>query len=133
MIKHLVLVSLLVSLSACASVFEGNTQKVKVEVINVANNKYIPEARCTITDEMNAIYLVTENPSLVKIKKGQGTLQVDCKKEGFIQKNSEVRDSFDSTAFLNVFTGGVGFFVDAVSGAMLPYPSHIVIRMVEDK
>lgn len=133
MIKHLALVSTLVLLGACASVFEGNTQRVKLEVINVANNKYIPDARCTIVDEMNTTYLVTENPSIVKIKKGQGTLQVSCKKAGFLQKNYEVPNSFDSTAFLNVFTFGVGFFVDAVSGAILEYPNSIVIRMVEDK
>lgn len=133
MIKNLLLISLVFSISACATAFDGATQKIKVEVVSVENNKLLKGARCTASDEMDSIYIVSDNPGIIKVKKGQGVLQFDCKKEGYVQKNTDVQESFNNTAIFNIFTGGVGFFFDAVSGAMLEYPSHVIIRMEEDR
>ncbi len=131
--KNLLLVMSLFSISACATVFDGATQKIKVEVVNVSDNKLLKGARCTATDEMESIYIVSDNPGTLKIKKGQGVLQFDCKKPGYVQKNTDIQEYFNNTAFFNIFTLGAGFFVDAVSGAILEYPSHVIIKMEEDR
>jgi len=119
----------LLFISACATAFDGATQKIKVEVVSVEDNKLLKGVRCAVTDEMDSIYMVADNPGIIKVKKGQGVLQFDCKKSGYIQKNNEVQESFNNTAVYNVLTLGIGFFVDAISGAMLEYPSHVIIRM----
>ena len=129
MIKNLVLIGVLFSLSACATLFDGSTQKIKVEVVNFEDNKILKGVRCTVTDEMEYIYMVPDNPGMIKVKKGQGALLFDCKKDGYFQKNAIARESFNNTAFFDVLTLGAGFFVDAVSGAILEYPSHVIIKM----
>jgi len=132
MIRSLVLIGILILVAACATLFDGSTQKIKVEAINIEDNKILQGVRCTATDEMESIYMVADNPAIIKVKKGQGALQFDCKKPGYIQKNSIATESFNSAAFFNVFTLGTSFVVDAVSGAMLEYPSHVIIRMEEE-
>ena len=133
MMKHYVCVVVLLALSACATVFDGSNQNINVEAINIANNKPVKDAKCTITDEMGRIYMVSDNPGHVKVRKGQGVLRFDCKKPGFEQKNTVANETFNSTAFFNVFTLGAGFFVDAVTGATLEYPENIIIRMEEER
>ena len=32
-----------------------------------------------------------------------------------------------------LITGGLGFIVDSVTGAMLEYPSHVIIKMENEK
>jgi hypothetical protein len=132
MIKYLILTVMLVFTAACATLFDGTRQKIKVEAVNISDNKILKGVRCTVTDEMESIYMLAENPGIIRVKKGQGALQFDCKKNGYIQKNAIASESFNGTAFFNVFTGGVGFMVDAVTGAMLDYPSHVIIRMEEE-
>jgi len=132
MTKHLVLSILLVSLGACATIFDGGTQRIEVQAVDVVSNKPLSGARCIVSDEMGVTYMVSDNPGTVKVKKGHGILSVDCKRPGFVQKNREVPEAFNNTAFLNIFTAGAGFFVDAVSGAVMEYPKKIVIRMEEE-
>ncbi len=132
MIRNLALIGILVVVASCATLFDGATQKIKVETVDVFDNKLLKGARCTVTDEMESIYMVADNPAIVKVRKGQGALQFDCKKPGYVQKNSIAGESFNNTAFFNIFTLGAGFMVDAVSGAMLEYPSHVIIRMEQE-
>lgn len=132
MMKKCISVVVLLVLGACATIYDGGTQRIKVEVINVENNKILRGARCSVSDEMGSLYLMDDNPGNIKVKKGQGTLEFNCKKEGYIQKNTDAAESFNSTAFFNVFTLGAGFFVDSVSGAMLEYPKKVIIRMAPE-
>jgi hypothetical protein len=127
--RKIISLALLIGLGACATMFDGSTQNINVSAINVATNKPLKGASCTVSDEVGAIYMVNENPGIVKVKKGQGALRFDCKKPGYAQKNNEVQESFNNTGFFNIFTLGSGFFVDAVTGAGLEYPTHVIIRM----
>lgn len=129
--KYAVLL-LLPLLAACATAFDGSTQRIKIEVVGIEDNKLLNGARCTITDEMESVFMLSDNPGSIKVRKGQGTLQFDCKKPGYVQKNMFVQETFNNTAIFNVFTLGIGFFLDAVSGAILEYPSHVVIRMEQE-
>lgn len=127
--RKIISLALLITLGACATIFDGSSQKVKVSVIDTATNKPLKGAACTISDEVGAVYMVSENPGTVKIKKGQGALRFDCKKPGYVQKDNDIQESFNSTGFFNVLTLGSGFFVDAVTGAGLEYPDNIIILM----
>ena len=132
MIKKCILVSMLGVLGACASIYDGGTQRIKVEVISIEDNKPLRGARCSVSDEMGSLYVLNDNPGSIKVKKGQGRLEFDCKKSGYLQRNTDANESFNPTAFFNVFTLGVGFFVDSVTGAMLEYPNKVVIKMAPE-
>lgn len=131
--KKSIFITILFFVSACASIYDGGTQRIKVEVISVENNLPLRGARCSISDEMGTVYVMDDNPGSIVVKKGQGTLEFSCKKAGYIQKNTDATERFNGTAFFNVFTLGAGFFVDAVTGAMLEYPKKIVIRMAPEE
>lgn len=127
--RKIISLALLITLGSCATIFDGSTQKINVSIIDSSTNKPLKGVACTISDEVGAIYMVSENPGNVKIKKGQGALRFDCKKPGYVQKDNDIQESFNNTGFFNVFTLGSGFFVDAVTGAGLEYPTNVIIRM----
>jgi hypothetical protein len=72
------------------------------------------------------------NPGSAIVSRSNGSLQVNCKKEGYIQLNTAVGDSFNSTTLVNVLFWP-GFIVDAVTGAYKKYPSHYVVSMEKAK
>lgn len=127
--RKIISVVLLSSLTACATIFDGTTQNINVSAISTVSNKPLKGTACTVSDEVGTIYMVSDNPGVVKVKKGQGSLRFDCKRTGYTQKSNDVQEKFNNTGLFNVLTFGTGLIVDAITGAGLEYPSTVVIRM----
>jgi hypothetical protein len=117
-----------VMLAGCATVFTGTTQRIDVQAIDTVNHQVIPGASCTVTDGQGAELAVGGNPGSVIVSKGKGALNVRCSRPGYVQKQVGVGQSFNGWTVVNVlFWPGV--LVDAATGAITKYPSHITVLM----
>jgi hypothetical protein len=119
---------LMVALAGCATVFSGTTQRIDVQAVNIVNHQPILGARCTVIDGQGAELLVGSNPGSVVVTKGKGALNVRCVRPGYVQKQVGVGQSFNAWTIVNVLFWP-GLLVDAATGAIVNYPSHITVLM----
>lgn len=116
------------TLAGCATVFTGTTQRIDVQAVDTATHHPIAGARCTVTDGQGSELVVDSNPGSVIVTKGKGSLNVRCTRAGYVQKQVGVGQSFNAWTIVNVlFWPGV--LVDAATGAIQKYPSHITVLM----
>lgn len=129
--KWLGLVGLTLSASlvaGCATIFTGTTQTVNVQAIDEKTNATIPGAKCTLTDGKGRVYALNSNPGNTIITKGQGALDARCVVAGYHQKQVGVGQDFNAWTVANVLFWP-GLIVDAATGAVQKYPSHITVIM----
>ena len=79
-----------------------------------------------------ALHTVPNNPGSVSVKRGDGSLDIICKKDGYKQLNTMVGDSFNGTTVVNILYWP-GFLVDAATGAYKKFPTHYVVNMEKIK
>jgi hypothetical protein len=127
-LKKVVVGLLALTLAGCATIFSGTTQTINVQVVDENTNKVIPNARCNITDGKGRVYAVSSNPATITVTKGQGALDTRCKAAGYRQKQVGVGESFNAWTVANVLFWP-GLLVDAATGAVQKYPSHITVLM----
>jgi hypothetical protein len=116
------------TLSGCATIFTGTSQSVNIRAVDSANNQPLKGVTCSITDGKGIVYAVPANPGSVQITKGHGALSPNCQKVGYIQKNFGVGEDFNAVTIVNILFWP-GFIVDAMTGSMHKYPSHITVFM----
>jgi hypothetical protein len=126
-IKTLGVFALVASLAACATIITGTTQRIDVQVIDSSNN-LISDAKCKIIDGKGINYIVASNPGTITVTKGNGALTPMCTKAGYKQTSFGMGQSFNAVSIVNVLFWP-GFIVDAATGAITEYPSHIVVYM----
>jgi len=114
--------------AGCATVMSGTTQTINVQAIDEKTNETIPGAKCTVTDGKGRVYPVTSNPGSVVVTKGQGALDTRCLVKGYHQKQVGVGQDFNAWTVANVLFWP-GLIVDAATGAVQKYPSHITVIM----
>lgn len=119
-------------LSGCATVLTGTSQNITLQAINAKTNEPLEDVVCTIRDSNGMIYAVPSNPGTVNINKGRGGLIPQCKKDGYKQLSYGVGDSFNAITIVNVLFWP-GFLVDAATGSLNKYPSHISVMMEPKK
>ena len=125
-----ILAAISVALSGCATVITGTTQPLSVQVIDAKNNQLIPNATCMIADGKGNHYPVRTNPGSVTVSKGNGALQINCQSKGYRQAAIGVGQSFNTWSIANILFWP-GFIVDAVTGSIQKYPSHVTVLMVK--
>lgn len=116
-------------LQGCATIISGTTQTISVQAINEQNHQIIPGALCTITDGKGRVYPINSNPGNVLVSKGQGALSVNCHKQGYKQTQIGIGESFNGWTVANIIFWP-GAIVDAATGAIQKYPSHITVLML---
>ncbi|MBA2654150.1 MAG: hypothetical protein H0U71_03665 [Gammaproteobacteria bacterium] len=116
-------------ISGCATIVSGTTQPIHLQAIDYQTHEIIPGAVCTLTDSKGRTYGFNSNPGTVVVTKGQGALVACCQKPGYFQKQVGIGQSFNAWTIANVILFWPGVFVDAYSGAMQKYPSHITVLM----
>lgn len=126
--KKIFFVLSLLSLSGCATVFTGSTQTISIKVEDNASKDALTGVSCNVTDSHGGHYVLSSNPGVITVTKGNGPLTVLCKKPGYQQVNTSVGDSFNGATLVNVIFWP-GFLVDGASGAYRKYPSHYVVAM----
>lgn len=126
--KTTTLLLLPIILSGCATIFTGTSQNINIQAVSSKDNETLKGVRCTIRDGEGTIYAVPSNPGSISIRKGKGSLTPKCRKTGYKQITYGVGENFNAITFVNVLFWP-GFIVDAVTGSMNKYPSHIAVLM----
>jgi hypothetical protein len=116
------------ALAGCATVFTGSTQNIHVQAIDSNNNTILKDVSCTLTDAKGVIYAIHGNPGSALVTKGAGVITPNCTKKGYVQKTFGAGESFNAVTMVNILFWP-GFIVDAMSGSMHKYPSHITVVM----
>lgn len=116
-------------LTGCATIVTGSTQPIHLQAIDARTHHIIPGAMCTLYDSAGRTYVFNSNPGTVIVNKGQGALIARCHRPGYIQTQVGVGQNFNAWTVANVILFWPGIFVDAMSGAMQQYPSHITVLM----
>ncbi|MDX1900739.1 MAG: hypothetical protein SFW66_01885 [Gammaproteobacteria bacterium] len=117
------------TLSGCATIMSGgSTQTINVQAVDNDSGQPIQGAVCQVSNAKSQMSYVSGNPGTVSVSNGGGALTVACTKKGYIQTRTASGDSFNAWAIGNVIFWP-GFIVDAVTGAMTRYPSHITVVM----
>lgn len=127
-INKIFLIAPIFLMCSCATIFSGKTQNLHVKVIDEATNQELQDCKCILKEPNGTQYTIASNPGTVAVSRGSGAIEIICKKEGYIQHNTSVADSFNGTTIANVLFWP-GFIVDAASGAYKKYPSHYVVNM----
>jgi hypothetical protein len=115
--------------AGCATIISGTTQPIHLQAIDARTHEIIPGAMCTLCDSKGRMYEYNTNPGVVIVTKGQGALTAHCIVPGYRQKEVGIGSSFNAWTIANVILFWPGIFVDALSGAIQNYPSHITVLM----
>lgn len=127
-IRNVLCIMMVFILSACGTVLSSSSQEINIKVVDAESGDLIPAPNCDITSPGGSISTMHENPGIVSVPRGGGTLQVHCRKKHYNQSAVSVGDSFNSVTLVNVLFWP-GFIVDTVSGAYKKYPTHYVVQM----
>lgn len=130
-LKFIVIFPILLILTACATIFSGTSQTVNIQAVDQQDNSILSDVNCIVTDGKGTSYPVTGNPGIITAARGNGTLQVNCKKDGYTQTNIGTGSSFNAVTIANVLFWP-GFIIDGISGSYAKYPSHIVVQMAQE-
>jgi len=111
-------------LCGCATVVSGTQQSVFVET------PFVEGAECTLRDSKSGSWYLPGTPGSATVTKGDGPLNIVCKKKGYTTGTVSVDDEFAGATLGNIILGGgIGVFVDAASGAAQKYPDKIIVWM----
>lgn len=113
------------SVTGCATIASGTNQS-----LTIVTEKDVFGASCKLTDKKGGTWYLPDSPGSVTVRKGDGPMTIICKKEGYKPCTLVVDESISGATFGNIIAGGgIGIFVDAVSGAAQHYPDKIVVWM----
>lgn len=113
-----------VGLGGCATIVEGNDQVVHFDTEPSG-------ATCSISRSGEGLlYPSFKTPTSLNIEKDKDQLVVSCKKDGCREKVFHTNSNFEGWTLGNLVFGGIiGLGVDAASGALNEYPSHVQIPL----
>jgi hypothetical protein len=114
------------TLAGCATVFSGSTQTINVKVVDSTTGSDLEGFTCSVRDLSGNETQIIDG--VVIVKKGNGALHVSCKKDGYRLKNIGIGSGFNGVSLVNILAP-IGFLVDALTGSMWEFPSHIVVSM----
>lgn len=114
--------------SGCATITTGTTQS-----ITVITEKDVAGAKCELTDSKGGQWYVNSTPGTVSVHKGDGPMTVICRKDGFKPATLLVEESVAGATLGNIIIGGgIGIFIDAMSGSAQRYPDKIIVWVEPD-
>jgi hypothetical protein len=115
---------LLLALPGCATIVSGTQQSLFVDTPEVEG------ATCQLNDSKGGSWYLGNTPGSVSVAKGNGPMNVMCKKEKYKSASVSVEEEIAGATLGNVILGGgVGILVDAASGAAQKYPDRTIVWM----
>lgn len=116
------------TMTGCATVVSGTQQSVFIDT------PYVEGAECKLQDSKHGNWYLPATPGAVTVLKGNGPMNVICKKTGYQTATVSADDEFAGATLGNIILGGgIGVFVDAASGAAQKYPDKIIVWMKPNK
>jgi len=113
-------------LPGCATIIDGSTQNLTVSTEPAG-------ATCTLDREGMRVAIVSPTPGTIRIDKSKRDIAVSCRKPGFQTAQVGHVSGFRGTTFGNlILGGGVGFIVDASTGASFEYPPEVKVAMAPE-
>ncbi|MBF0137522.1 MAG: hypothetical protein H7833_12415 [Magnetococcus sp. DMHC-1] len=127
-VKKIIAATGTMMLVGCATIVSGSLQSISV------NTGKVYGAMCELTDKKGGKWYVPTTPGTATVRKGDGPMDVVCRKEGYTIGQLTVEETIAGATFANILIGGgIGILVDAASGAAQQYPDQIVIWMEPEK
>lgn len=123
MIRLASLLMLTALLPACATILEGSSQEMTVDTSPAGAN-------CSFDRKGDHLGDIAPTPGSLKLEKSKNDLSVTCAKPGYATATVMQQPKFVGTTFLNLLVGGgIGFIVDASSGANFVYPAQVKLDL----
>lgn len=110
-------------LPGCATITTGTDQ-----AIRIVTEKDVVGASCTLADSKGNRSFIPRTPGTTYITRGDAPLTIRCSKPGYKPTTLIVEEGIAGATMGNVILGGgIGFILDAASGAGQRYPDKVVI------
>jgi len=118
------------SLPGCATLTGSNQQQVAVHVI--LDYREVSGVGCVLSNSAGRWFVTA--PGLVTIRKSEGPLAIDCKKDGVGAAREVVASRFGTGELIGnaVVSAGLGYYVDRRSGAGFDYPATLTVMLQPD-
>ena len=115
------------TLQGCATLTGSNQQAVAVYAI--LDHREVSGVGCVLSNPAGRWFVTA--PGLVTIRKSEGPLAIDCKKDGVGAAREVVASQFGTGKLIGnaVVSAGLGYFVDRRSGAGFDYPATLTVMM----
>ena len=115
------------ALQGCATLTGSNQQAVAVHAI--LDHREVSGVGCVLSNPAGRWFVTA--PGLVTIRKSEGPLAIDCKKDGVGAAREVVASQFGTGKLIGnaVVSAGLGYFVDRRSGAGFDYPATLTVMM----
>lgn len=117
--KHFLAPILTLSLAGCATIVEGTTQNITVEVVP-------PTGTCVLTREGETLGASTPDNRVVKVSKSMKDITFDCTAPGHEPKREVLSSSLSPATVASFFLLDFGL-VDAATGAWKKYPERVTL------
>lgn len=113
------------ALQGCATLTDSNEQEVMVRTI--LDHREVANVGCVLSNDVGRWFV--NAPGRVTIRKSEGDLVVDCKKDGVGAAKETVASRFGTGKLIGnaVTSGGLGYLVDRHSGAGFDYPVTLTV------
>lgn len=108
-------------LCGCATLTEGTTQDIRVEVIPDSGT-------CVLIREGETLGASTPDNRIVKVSKSKNDIVFDCSAQGYLLKKEALSSSLSAATVASFFLLDFGI-VDAATGAWKKYPEKVTIQL----
>ena len=123
--KFFILSMVCVFFTGCASITGSKLQPVSVS--STCESKPVNDASCTLTNDKGSWFVKT--PGSVTVNKAYGDISIECKKDE-MKGSATFKSSSEGAVWGNIIAGGgIGFLVDANTGAGFAYPNSMIVNM----
>lgn len=121
------MIGLAFALGACATIVEGSDQTISISTAPTG-------ATCTMARAGQTIGIVHATPGVANIEKSKNDITVTCSMDDHQDAVRVLSSETQGMTFGNfLLGGGIGFAIDASSGAMHEYPPSVVMSLAPDE
>jgi hypothetical protein len=119
--RHLTAVALCFALGGCATITEGTTQNIRVEVVPDTGT-------CLLSRKGEPLGASTPDHRIVNVSKSMNDIEFKCSAPGYQDKDDLLTSSLSPATVASFLLLDLGI-VDAATGAWKKYPERLTVVM----
>ena len=121
--KYVISIFLVIFLSSCASLTQGTSQLITINIIP-------EEATCVLYDTDGEIMTISGGSNMLQVAKNNSDILIDCSANGYKSSVTRLRSTAETAGVVGVV---IDFgLVDMLTGAMWKYPSNTSIKLIKN-